>query len=202
MFVYVEFISRRPGVSLQHFHSIAGAGQNGWAADYGEDELILNLGRTWRLGPEPEYLAVWLNRSAGLERLGGWEHVFRSGAADAFEVPMEVAARLDRAGCYQTLREPVPGKRGPYYAEFFHPVNRASKEDVAAYFDARAADHPSLQLHMLAVRIGHLAPYAGIAFWGLPDYGGLEGIADGPGDDAPIALDEAGVYANLGEEIL
>ena len=54
MAVYIEYISRRPGVPLQSFHAIAGPGQAKWAAEYGVDRLILNIGRTWRLGAEPE----------------------------------------------------------------------------------------------------------------------------------------------------
>ena len=40
MLVYIEFISRRPGISIEHFHAIAGAGQTGWAKQYGDDELL------------------------------------------------------------------------------------------------------------------------------------------------------------------
>src|SRR5689334_23778934 len=68
--VYIEYISRRPGVPLQSFHAIAGPGQGRWAGQYPEDRLILNIGRTWRLGPEPEYLAVWHTPGKGVERLG------------------------------------------------------------------------------------------------------------------------------------
>ena len=42
--VYLEFISRRPGVSLEQFHAVAGYGQTGWAGDNVEDVLLGNLG--------------------------------------------------------------------------------------------------------------------------------------------------------------
>jgi hypothetical protein len=204
MIVYIEFISRRPGISIEHFHAIAGAGQTGWAKQYGDDELVLNLGRTWRVGPEPEYLAVWLNRNAGLELLGEWERAFRSGEADAFEKPMEVVGRLDRAGCYRPLREPVAGRIGPYYAEFLDFAPGATPDEVAAFFDKRAGEHPALQLHLVADRIGHLGPDPRcIAVWGLPDYAHLNEIASELQDvTAPVVLRTAGIYANLGEEIL
>jgi hypothetical protein len=204
MLVYIEFISRRPGISIEHFHTIAGAGQTGWAKQYGDDQLLLNLGRTWRIGPEPEYLAVWVNRTAGLERLGEWEQAFRSGEADAFEKPMEVVGRLDRAGCYKPLREPVPGRIGPYYAEFLDFAPDATLEEVADFFDKRAANHPTLQLHIVADRIGHLGPNPRcIAVWGLPTYAHLDEIATELQDvTAPVLLRTAGIYANLGEEIL
>jgi hypothetical protein len=65
--IYIEFISRRPGVALEAFHAVAGGGQTGWAGDYDDDVPLLNLGRTWRMGPEPEYLTAWYSPSAGLE---------------------------------------------------------------------------------------------------------------------------------------
>jgi hypothetical protein len=204
MLIYVEFISRRPGISIEHFHAIAGAGQTGWAAQYSEDQLLLNMGRTWRIGPEPEYVAFWLNREAGLERLGQWEAAFASGDADAFEKPMEVVGRLDRAGCYRPLREPIPGVQGPYYLEFLDVAAGASSDDIAEFFDKRAAAHPALTLHVVADRIGHLGPDPRcLAVWGLPDYQHLDEIAEELQDaTGPVVLRDAGVYANLGQEIL
>jgi len=204
MFIYVEFISRRPGISIEHFHAIAGAGQTGWAAQYTDDQLLLNLGRTWRIGPEPEYVAFWLNRSTGLERLGQWEHAFVSGEADAFEKPMEVVGRLDRAGCYRPLRDPVPGVKGPYYLEFLDIAAGVGGEEISDFFDKRAGAHPDLTLHILADRIGHLGPDPRcLAAWGLPDYQHLHEIAEELDDtSSPVILRDAGVYANLGKEIL
>src|SRR5205085_2731782 len=107
--VYIEYISRRPGVSIEAFHELAGRGQTGWAAEHGDDQLLLNLGRTWRLGREPEFLGVWFNAVAGLERIGDWERIFTSGDAARFETPFMIAARIDSAGCYDPLAEPVSG---------------------------------------------------------------------------------------------
>jgi hypothetical protein len=204
MLIYIEYISRRPGISIEHFHAIAGAGQNGWADQYSDDQLIVNLGRTWRIGPEPEYLAVWLNRSTGLERLGQWENEFNSGNADAFEKPVEVVGRLDRAGCYRPLREPVPGITGPYYVEYLDFAEGATTDQVAEFFEKRAAAHPDLTLHVVADRIGHLGPDPRcVAVWGLPAYEALQDIAEELEDGtAPVVLHTAGVYANLGDEIL
>ena len=69
MLVYIEYISRRPNISLEHFHAIAQLGQDGWAGQYGADRLLLHMGRTWRIGPEPEYVAVWLTPDSGMDRL-------------------------------------------------------------------------------------------------------------------------------------
>ena len=83
--VYIEYISRRPGVALEAFHALAGHGQTGWAGDNPEEVLLANLGRTWRTGPEPEYLAFWYTPGQGLDRFDDWERIFRSGDADEFE---------------------------------------------------------------------------------------------------------------------
>ena len=66
--IYVEYTSRRPGVSLETFHKIMRLGGGGWASDHADDIAVLMLGRTWRLGPEPEYLTVWHSPAFGLER--------------------------------------------------------------------------------------------------------------------------------------
>ena len=118
MLVYIEYISRRPGVSIEAFHFAAGRGQGGWASEYAGDILLLNLGRTFRLGPEPEYVAVWYVAGAGLERIGEWERIFASGEADHFEETFRLAARIDTAGCYEPLLEPVQGRDGLYYGEY------------------------------------------------------------------------------------
>src|SRR3712207_7406930 len=55
---YLEFISRRPGIGLHEFHAVVGGGQSGWAGDYGDDVTVVNVGRSWRIGPEPEYLCA------------------------------------------------------------------------------------------------------------------------------------------------
>src|SRR5262245_23913667 len=117
--IYVEYTSRRPGVSLEAFHKIMRLGGGGWASDHADDIAVLMLGRTWRLGPEPEYLTVWHSPAYGLERFDDWERVFRSGEADGYEEPFQMAARIDRAGCYEALVEPVRSESERFYAEYF-----------------------------------------------------------------------------------
>ncbi len=154
--IYIEFISRRPGVALEAFHAVAGGGQEGWAGDYDDDIAVLNLGRTWRMGPEPEYLTAWYSPSAGLERLDEWERIFKSGDAERFEEPFRLAARIDRSGAYEPLLEPVVGSAGRYYAEFFDVAPGVTREDVARLLRGaggaplRARDQPPLRPHRAA----------------------------------------------------
>jgi hypothetical protein len=199
---YIEYISRRPGIALEGFHHTVNRGQTGWEGDYADDELILNVGRTWRLGPEPEYFAVWYLPSAGLERLGDWERIFRTGEIASLEEPFRVVARIDRAGCYHPLLEPVVGKGGPYYAEFFDVTAGSSSDEVRSYYRERG-EESGFVLNVLLDRVGRLGPDPrGLAVWSLPSYAELEGIAIEAADDGPVRILDAGVYVDLGHEIL
>jgi len=202
--VYIEYISRRPGVSLEVFHEVAGRGQLQWESEYDDDQLLLTLGRTWRLGPEPEYLHIWYNKQAGLERIDEWECIFTSGIVARFEEPFRLAARIDSAGCYEPLLEPQPGKGGPYYAEYFEITPGATPDEVRTYFEERRTLHPSLILNLLIDRIGLLGPAPrGLAIWSVPTYGALSEIArDLDGVTHPIQPSHSGVYADFGREIL
>ncbi len=229
--IYIEFTSRRPQPGLrsdargalavesfesqlQRFHRGVLAGQSGWESGWAEDQMILSVGRTWRLGPEPEYMTVWHTPSAGLERLDEWDKTFRSGEADALEKPFREVARIDRAGCYDALLEPVrqpaasdtaerSKTRGSiYYAEFFEPVG--SHDEIRKLYTQRAAAHRDLTLVLCIVRIGKLAPDPGaLAIWTLPTYGALAEISrDLDGTAKPVRLTAAGVYNDVGREIL
>ena len=217
--IYIEFTSRRPQPGLrktdrgalavesfesqlQRFHRAVLAGQSGWENGWSEDHLLCSVGRTWRLGPEPEYLTVWQTPSAGLGRLDDWDKVFRSGEADELEKPFRELARIDRAGCYEPLLDPVRQRNGIYYAEFFEP--RGSRDEIRELYVKRAASHSSLTLALCVDRIGKLAPDpGGLAIWGLPSYAALREIAcDLDGMVGPVHLATAGVYNDVGKEIL
>src|SRR5512145_2369988 len=195
--IYVEYTSRRPGVSLETFHKIMRLGGGGWASDHADDVATLMLGRTWRLGPEPEYLTVWHSPAFGLERFDDWERVFRSGEADEYEEPFQMAARIDRAGCYEALVEPVVSPSERFYAEYFDWEPGADRDAVVAHFTERTGE-----LCLLIDRIGHLGPDPrGLAIWSLPDWSALSGIArDVP--DGPVRTITAGMYSVLGKETL
>lgn len=201
--VYIEYISRRPEAPVAEFHRVVTAGQEGWDDAHGEDQLVLNLGRTWRLGPEPEYLGVWYTPAAGVGRLDDWDRIFRGGAADHLERPFHEVARIDVAGCYEPLVEPVRARgSSPYYAEFFR--DDGDPEAVRRLYDERARRNPRCRLTLLVRRIGRLAPDpGGLAVWTLPDFAALEGLArELDGLERPVALVAAATYADLGREIL
>jgi hypothetical protein len=229
--LYVEFTSRRsqPGVyengsgtlavepfasQLARFHRAVRAGASSWETGWSSDQLIVCMGRTWRLGPEPEYLTIWYSPTAGLARIDDWDRIFRSGEADEIEKPFRELARIDRAGCYDALLPPIrqaletrsaadPRARGGiYYAEFFEPAG--SHDEIRQLYQERAAAHASFALALCGVAIGKLAPDpGGLAVWALPSYAALAQIArelDASG--SPVRLVTAGVYNDVGKEIV
>lgn len=217
--IYIEFTSRRPQPGLrendrgalalepfesqlQRFHRAVLAGQSGWESGWSEDQLVLSIGRTWRLGPEPEYMTVWHSPAAEFSRIDEWDKVFRSGEADALEKPFRELARIDRAGCYEPLLEPKRQQNAIYYAEFFEPVG--PNDPIRDLFVKRAASHRDMTLALCLVRIGKLAPDpGGLAVWTLPSYRALAAIARDLDDTVePVRLVTAGVYNDVGREIL
>ena len=202
--VYIEYISRRPGVSLEQFHAVAGYGQHGWAGDNAEDVLLANLGRSWRTGPEPEYMAFWYTPAQGLDRFDDWERIFRSGDAEEFEEPFRLAARIERAGSYEPLLEPSAVETERCYAEFFEFADGAGREAVQAAYSERAARHTDLKLNILLDRIGRLGPDPrGMALWGLPSWAALENVARDLDDgEGPVRLVDSGMFSQFGKETL
>ncbi len=204
MLVYVEFISRRPGVSVEAFHFAAGRGQTGWSNEHADDVLLLNLGRTFRTGPEPEYVAVWYTPGSGLERIGEWERIFASGEADHLEETFRLAARIDTAGCYEPLLEPVRGRDGLYYGEYLDLVAGATRDDVASFFSERRGRHPGVELNLLCDRIGKLGPDPrALAIWNAASWDRVDALArELDGIESPVRLVSAGLYRDLGQETL
>jgi hypothetical protein len=66
--------------------------------DHPEDELVLLIGRSWRLGPTPGYLAVWkLNNFSRFDEMK--QHM---------PSPQEMEAGpavIEYAGCYEEFGE-------------------------------------------------------------------------------------------------
>ena len=200
--IYIEYISRRSGVDMTDFRAGVTHGQEGWDTSYGADQLVLNIGRTWRLGPEPEYLAAWYSPQASFDRIDVWDRIFRSGEANPLERPFFQVARIDVAGCYAPLIEPVHARNGTYYAEFFRV--RADLDTVRSFYTARTQKYPRFALNLLVSRIGKLGPEpGGLAIWQIPNFVALEEIAQElDGICWPVELVTAGTYMDFGQEIL
>ena len=67
-----------------------------------------------------------------------------------------------------------------------------------------AGNHPQFQLALLAERVGWLGPGpAGFALWIIPAFGVLEQFAEDLIErDGSLIVDLAGVYVDVGKEIL
>jgi hypothetical protein len=204
MMVYVEYISRQPGIDLADFQETFKKVQQGWESNFSEDQLILNAARTWRLGPQPEYLTVWCSPHAGFDRLDDWERTFRRRDSDnyGYNSPLRRVARMEYAGCYEALVTPIKARRGIYYVERFLPIR--SSAAIRSFFEKRAAHHSDLTLNLLLRRLGRLAPDpGGLAVWILPKFASLAKIAQEVDDiKDPVELVEAGVYVDVGEEVV
>jgi hypothetical protein len=203
VFVYVEYMSRNPGVSLQAFRQQVKALQEGWAGAHDGDTLLLNVARTWRVGPQPEYLTVWGRDSDGLARIDEWESLYSQGEEAPWNEPFRLAGSMDFAGCYETLLPPVLGEDGRYYAEYFDFADGASRADVAEDFASRQVRHGEVSLKLLVDRIGGLGPGPrGLAFWSVPSFdSAYELIGEAMASDRPVRDVVGALYADLGREI-
>jgi hypothetical protein len=204
MMVYMEYISRRPGIELADFHTTFKSVQEGWESSFSEDQLILNAARTWRLGPEPEYFTVWFLPHASFERVDEWEKIFgaRSSVNYGFNSPLRRVARMDRAGCYEPLIPPHRARSGIYYAEMFRPVKPDA--EIRSFFENRARTHKRFTLNVLLRRLGRLAPDpGGLAIWTLPDFACLSEIAQElAGENELLEHVDSGLYVDVGKEVL
>ena len=75
--IYLEFIERDRAMPIEIFRQL-GNQASAWA-EGAADRMILQLGRTLRLGPAPSYLCLW--EIPDLSRLDSWEAYFHSPAA-------------------------------------------------------------------------------------------------------------------------
>jgi hypothetical protein len=188
---YIEFYERRPDASLDRFHSITRSSFAEWSRRHPEDELVANIGRTWRMGPYP-YLLVW--GCSGFERLAEWDATFRSGTVADIEDPILEVLTTPAAGFYRDVGPPLPRPAGgPFFLETFVPW------DGAAERFARRADAAGVALTLVVARIGLLGPDpGGLALFSLSSLADIGRLAD----DVPDQVRDAGCYAVVGEEIL
>lgn len=98
---YLEFIAPKPGVTQQDFQDTVRSTIDRWGAEHPEDEFVLCIGRTWRLGPQLPYILVW--KIADARRLQDWDTEFRSRDIPADYGPFFEVASIVDAGLYEDL---------------------------------------------------------------------------------------------------
>lgn len=94
---YIEFVRRRPGVSVEVFRTKVGERTLAWAERHPADKLLFMIGRSWNLGPEPGYLIVW--QAESMARFDEWKRAL--GPVD----PQTAVSEIVDAGVYEDLGE-------------------------------------------------------------------------------------------------
>jgi hypothetical protein len=197
--IYLELIDRDRTMPVELFRHLGDQGSS-WA-EGAEDRMILQLGRTLRLGPMPSYLCLW--EIPDLARLDSWEDYFHSDAAleNRRSRAMHRAIHIQRAGLYDML-DRAPDLNAPLYlVEYADPLE-LSDEGIRAALAERAHRHGDLCPILTLRRVGRAGPSpALLAFWGAPSHAALEAILRD--DRLPgMSLVDIGVYRRFGEEIL
>ena len=102
---YIEFVEKNPGVSQARFQEVVRASNERWAAAHPDDELVMIIGRTWRLGPKPTYMVVWKIR--GFTTFETWNAEFSKQQILANHSEFEEVATITDAGVYEELGSEV-----------------------------------------------------------------------------------------------
>lgn len=197
---YVEFIERDRFMPVEIFRTLADQASS-WV-DPAADRMVLQLGRTMRLGPRPAYLALW--RIAGLERLDAWEAYF---STDAYRTgnprshAMHRAIEIARAGLYDAPIDSGTSREGLHVVEFLE--GSAPTDAVAAWYGDRARAWPGGRLGYVLTRVGLLGPDpTHLAVWTFADYAAAEAFVRADPGAGPLRVVGAGVYRWLGDEVL
>jgi hypothetical protein len=102
---YIEFVEKNAGVSQERFQEVVRASNERWAAKHPDDELVMIIGRTWRLGPKPTYMVVW--RIRGFETFETWNAEFRKQQILDEHGEFEEVGTIVDAGIYEELGHEV-----------------------------------------------------------------------------------------------
>ncbi|MGH6719731.1 MAG: hypothetical protein ACREER_10470 [Alphaproteobacteria bacterium] len=197
--IYVEFIRRDRFIPIELFRALGD--QASWTDP--DDALVLNVGRTLRLGPHPPYMAFWTCK--GMARLDEWEAHFQSdaGLGDTYEQATHKAIHLSDAGCFDEIVAGPRAEDGLQYIEFLDVPAAAADAAMAEHFARRAERQRPAVLNHVVRRIGHLGgPLGDMAVWTVADYVGLEPLARQAHPEGPFRPRQAGVYRRFGREIL
>lgn len=196
--IYVEFIERDRSMPIEIFRRL-GDQEVSWV-EGAVDRMVLQLGRTLRLGPMPSYLCLW--DIAGISRLDDWEAYFRSVAArqNRRSQAMHRAIHIARAGLYDALQQDNDTRAPVYVVEYC--AARGDDAKVQGIFAERRARHAGLRQIFLLRRLGRLGPDPGlISIWGAPSYAAAEPLIR-TADQPDLDLVDVGIYRRFGEETL
>ena len=190
--IYIEFIERDRFMPIEIFHHL-GRQSSDWA-DGAADKLVLQIGRTLRLGPMPSYLVFWEIDDIG--RLDEWETYFGSTEArtNRRSQAMHRAMHIQRAGLYDTLFASKSTNFPLYYLEFYRELDIGPEDELPPGFTREG-------LVFILRRVGWLGPEAkALSVWGCNSYRAVERLSRRSIEGA-LPMD-AGVYKDMGTETL
>jgi len=197
--IYIEFIDRDRSMPIEIFRRLGNQGSD-WA-EGSEDRMLLQLGRTLRLGPVPNYLCLW--EIPDLQRLDAWEDYFRSPAAamNSRSLAMHRAIHIQRAGLYDALFRATSLEAPLYIVEYLEP-GHADADQIRSAVAKRAARHAPLAPLLLLRRLGRAGPDpALLCVWSTPGWEASEALLrEEPANQ--MRLVDLGVYRRFGQEVL
>jgi len=195
--IYIEFIEREAGTPIEVFRHL-GNQQSAWS-EGATDRMILQLGRTLRLGPKPSYLCLWEIPDIG--RLGVWEEYFHSSAAaeNRRSQAMHRAISIQRAGLYDVLWQAETLDAPLYLILFCEPGGLTNETTL---INAYQTIDTSSQLLLLLRRVGKAGPNPPfLAIWGGSTFVALEPLIRDADRQAWSVVD-LGIYRPFGAEVL
>ena len=102
---YIEFVERNEGVPQRRFQEVVRMSNERWAANHPGEELVMIIGRTWRLGPKPTYMVVW--RIKDFTTFETWNAEFRKQQILDDHDEFNAVGTIVDAGVYEDLGSEV-----------------------------------------------------------------------------------------------
>jgi hypothetical protein len=202
--IYLEFIERDRFVPIELFRYMGN--QEAIWVEGETDRLLLQLGRTFRFGPMPSYLAFW--QIPTMDRIDVWQEYFTSDAAfrNHRSVAMHRAVHVQRAGLYdELLLELADGRARDkdlnWYIEYFDAAASETDAAIRDTFNKRASEFRHVKLELLLRRVGMLGPDpANLAVWSTSQFENFERLIRSAPEERGVQVKLAGLYRHLGDE--
>jgi hypothetical protein len=102
---YIEFVEKNEGISQKEFQDVVRASNEQWAAEHPNDELVMMIGRTWRLGPRPTYMTIW--RIKDFAAFEVWNTEFQKERILQEHAEFRAVGTIVDAGVYEDLGSEV-----------------------------------------------------------------------------------------------
>jgi hypothetical protein len=195
--IYLEFIGRDRSIPSEIFRELVNQ-RKSWV-EATADRMVLQLGRSWHLGPAPSFLAFW--QITGIDRLDHWEAYFRSDAwqHNTRSRAMHRAIDIRHAGLYDELICGRAPGGGLYYVEYFEIAAGIDDDVVLACICERSRRHAGIGIRFLLRRIGFLGPDpTHLAVWASASSREIEELARDHEDDGVMRRITTGVYREFG----